>query len=104
MLLLLAINYHGLVHRLRLGGCTPCALSQKRNKFRSTFPSPKKTAESYSSKSSIETSILPSQSEKVVFVELLTGQADFHRDAGHCDGYTEEVLCRANKGPLREVC
>lgn len=42
MLLLLAINYHELVDRLRLGGCTPCALSQKRNKFRSTFPSPKK--------------------------------------------------------------
>ena len=35
-------NYHELVDRLRLGGCTPCALSQKRNKFRSTFPSPKK--------------------------------------------------------------
>lgn len=35
-------NYHELVDRLRLGGCTPCALSHKRNKFRSTFPSPKK--------------------------------------------------------------
>lgn len=68
------------------------------------IPIPQKTAESYSTKSSIETSILPSQSEKVVFVELLTGQAAFHRDAGHCDGYTEEVLCRANKGPLCEVC
>eukprot|EP00434_Breviolum_minutum_P034724 symbB.v1.2.030738.t1/scaffold3495.1/size92607/8 len=33
----------------------------------------------------------------VVFVELLTGQAAFHRDAGHCDGYTEEVVLREIK-------
>lgn len=34
---------------------------------------------------------------KVVFVELLTGEAAFHRDAGQCDGYTEEVVLREIK-------
>ncbi|CAL1136951.1 unnamed protein product, partial [Cladocopium goreaui] len=33
----------------------------------------------------------------VVFVELLTGEAAFHRDAGQCDGYTEEVVLREIK-------
>lgn len=33
----------------------------------------------------------------VVFVELLTGEPAFHRDAGQCDGYTEEVVLREIK-------
>ena len=39
----------------------------------------------------------PPKSTQVVFVELLTGEAAFHRDAGQCDGYTEEVVLREIK-------
>ena len=101
MLLLLAITMDSLTDRVWEAALQ--VLCSPTNSGLHSHP-PQKKVESYSSKLSIETSILPSQSEKVVFVELLTGQAAFHRDAGHCDGYTEEVLCRGNKGPLREVC
>eukprot|EP00913_Durusdinium_trenchii_P010634 g9978.t1 len=38
----------------------------------------------------------------VVFVELLTGEPAFHRDAGQCDGYTEEVVLREIKEVTEE--
>ncbi|CAE7665229.1 CPK1, partial [Symbiodinium necroappetens] len=38
----------------------------------------------------------------VVFLELLTGEPAFHRDAGQCDGYTEEVVLREIKEVTEE--
>ncbi|CAJ1388218.1 unnamed protein product [Effrenium voratum] len=39
----------------------------------------------------------------VVFDELLTGEPAFHRDAGQCDGYTEEVVLREIKEVSEEI-
>ena len=39
----------------------------------------------------------------VVFLELLTGEPAFHRDAGQCDGYTEEVVLREIKEVSEEA-
>ncbi|CAE7516948.1 CPK1 [Symbiodinium pilosum] len=39
----------------------------------------------------------------VVFLELLTGEPAFHRDAGQCDGYTEEVVLREIKEVTEET-